>query len=77
MREQRADRYGLLGVEVRGERDIDLTTGVAQVRDGQARSGMLNDSGDRVAQPARQDQAVVDGDVVAADEPRGVPRRLA
>ena len=67
----------LPGGEFGGERDVDLAAGVSRVGDGQPRSGPLDDAGDGVAQPARQDQAVVEGEVVAADEPRGVPGGLA
>jgi hypothetical protein len=49
VREQRTDRGALLDVEFRGERDINLATGVAYVRNRQARSGTLDDSSDRVA----------------------------
>ena len=74
--EQRADRGALPGGEFGGERDVDLLAGVSYVGDGQPRSGLFDDRGDGVAQPAGQDQAVVEGEVVAADEPRGVPGGL-
>ncbi|WP_232074845.1 hypothetical protein [Phytohabitans suffuscus] len=63
------NRDTLSGVEFGHERDVDLAARVSHVCHGQARSGSLDDPGDRMAQATRQNQAIVDGEVVAADEP--------
>ena len=72
-----ADRGGLLGFELRGERDVDLMAGITDVGDGQERTGPFDDIGDRVAKSAGQHEVVIDGDVIAAYEPWRVPGGLA
>ncbi|MEV0129021.1 hypothetical protein AB0H83_11255 [Dactylosporangium sp. NPDC050688] len=77
MREQRADRRALSGVELCRTGDVDLAARISHVRDGEARSGALDNRFDGVAQSAWQEQAVVEGEVVPADEPRRVPGGFA
>ncbi|WP_233258045.1 hypothetical protein [Micromonospora sp. S4605] len=72
-----ADRVGLPAGEFGGERGVDLGPGVSSVGDGQSRPGALDDRGDGVPQAPREDQAVVESEVVAADEAWGVPGGLA
>jgi hypothetical protein len=69
VREHGADCAALPAGEFCRERDVDFTTGIAHVRDVQARSGILDDDGDRVPQSARKNQVVVNGDVVPANVP--------
>jgi hypothetical protein len=71
--EKGADRGPLLGGEFAGERDVDLLAGVSRVGDGEPRTCLFDDGVDGVAQPAGQDQVIVEREVVAADEARGVP----
>jgi hypothetical protein len=77
VREHGADRAALPAGEVCRQRDLDFSTRIAYVRDVQPRSGTLDYSKDRVPQPAREDQVIVDGDVVPANESRRVPGGLA